>query len=46
MQYLSLFTQSQLDHYTAARAGEQTLGQEAAIVNTSEDISNVTRQGY
>lgn len=45
-QHLSLFTQSQLDHYTAARAGEEKLGQKVGIVNTAEEISNATQQGY
>jgi len=46
MQYLSLFTQAQLDHYTAIREGEKKLGQKVGIINTSEDISTATHQGY
>jgi formiminoglutamase len=46
MQYLSLFTQSQLNHYTTVRAGEQKLGQKVGIANTAKDIATATQQGY
>ncbi|MGS2718823.1 formimidoylglutamase [Eionea flava] len=46
MQHLSLFTQRQLNQYTAARAGEQKLGQKVGIANTDKDIATATQHGY